>query len=88
MKIKSNYILQEVADEYVVVPIGEESNRIHGIIRLNHTGAFLWNVLTKDDLTQQEIVELLMNKYGIDDLSAQKDVSSFIGVLSSIGCIE
>ena len=42
MKIKDNYVLQTMADEYIVVPVGEEADRVHGIIKLNETGAFLW----------------------------------------------
>ena len=45
MKIKDNYVLQEVAKEYLVVPIAEEADRLQGIIRLNESGAFLWKYL-------------------------------------------
>jgi hypothetical protein len=40
MKIKSGYIMREVADNYVVVPTGQATVDFNGMITLNETGAF------------------------------------------------
>lgn len=88
MKIKKNFILQEVANEYLVVPIAEEADRLNGIIRLNETGAFLWNCLETGVNDTIEIEELLLQKYDIEQNRAHKDVSSFVERLSFLGCLE
>ena len=45
MKIKDNFILRKVADSYVVVPVGKLTLDFNGIINLNETGAFLFELL-------------------------------------------
>ena len=45
MKIKSGFMLYEVAGSYVVVPAGDEPLDFNGMVTLNETGAFLWKQL-------------------------------------------
>ena len=66
MKMKKNFVLQEVADEYIVVPVGEEADRTRGIIKLNATGASLWKQLTEKNVSQNELVNLILNEYHIE----------------------
>ena len=42
IKIKEGFLLRKVAGDHVVVPVGEAGKVFHGMIRLNDTGAFLW----------------------------------------------
>ena len=45
MKIKDGFIVNKVGSQHVVVPVGETSMERHCMVRLNGTGAFLWNQL-------------------------------------------
>jgi hypothetical protein len=56
MKIKKGFMLRKVAGENVVVAIGEASKSLNGMIKLNDTGAFVWNLL-KDGASKEDIVE-------------------------------
>ena len=47
MKIKDDFILRKVADSYVVVPVNSMTFDFNGIINLNETGAFLFELLQK-----------------------------------------
>lgn len=87
MRIKEEFVLQELIDEYIVVPVGDESDRLHGIIRLNDTGAFLWKLLSQNDKTEDALVDALVDEYLIDIDTAKKDVSDFICVVKEYGCI-
>ena len=87
MKIKEGFILRTVAKENVVVAVGKASVLLNGIIKLNNTGAFLWNML-KDDAEKEELIGKLQEKYGIDQATAQKDVEAFLMTLEKVGCIE
>ena len=87
MKIKDGFVLQELIDEYIVVPIGDEADRIHGVIRLNETGALLWNLLTQDDQTEDELVDAMIDKYSISQDMAKADVTDFINLIREYGCI-
>lgn len=82
MKIKSGYMLREVAGYSVVVPVGAEAQGFDGMISLNDTGAFLWSAL-ETDITQKELTERLASEYEIDYSVAEADVSEFTEKLKS-----
>lgn len=42
MRIKDGYIIKKLGIGYVVVTVGEASKDFNGLIRLNPSGAFLW----------------------------------------------
>ena len=48
MKIKKGFLMREVAGENVVIAVGEAAKSFKGMIRLNPSGAFLWQLLEKD----------------------------------------
>ena len=80
MKIKEGFMLRSVADNYVVVPVGKASIEFKGLINLNHVGAFIWKCL-ENDTTVNEVINKVVNEYGIDKELAEKDVNSFINKL-------
>lgn len=41
MKLNSEFILQEIGGDALLVPIGQAGERFHGLIRLNETAAFI-----------------------------------------------
>lgn len=80
MRVKSGYILREVAGNYLVVAVGEEAMDFNGLITTNETGAFLWNKLSSD-ISEQELVSAMLDEYDIDEETASADISSFISKL-------
>lgn len=87
MKIKEGFVLRTVAKENVVVAIGKASLLLNGIIKLNETGAFLWNIIN-EGTEEEELVIALQDKYGITEEQAKEGVENFLATLSSVGCIE
>lgn len=77
MKIKSGLILREVADNYIVVAVGERVKEFNGLINLNSTGAFLWKKL-ENGAEEEDLVKALLDEYEIDEQTARKDVSLFV----------
>ena len=88
MKIKKNYVLQEIADEYFVVPIAEEADRLHGVIRLNETGALLWNHLEKGIQSKKELETIIISEYNVAQVNLRTDIDLFLNQLEAIGCLE
>lgn len=80
MKIKEGFILREVAGSYIVVAIGEAVKTYNGLITLNETSAFLWNVLVKG-ATEDELVNALLSEYEVEKEDAVKGVKAFINKL-------
>lgn len=78
MKIKDGYILRKIADSFVAVAVGDNSDR--RLVRLNSTGAFLWELL-KAPTDAGELISALQKEYGIDSKTAAEAVDGFIAQL-------
>lgn len=87
MKIKEGYILREVAGSHVVLPLGEATIDFNGMASLNDTGLFLFQKM-QEDVTEDELVKALLDRYDIDEESARKDVENFVNKIKGAGIIE
>lgn len=80
MKIKEGFVLRQIADQWMVVPIGGMAEKIHGLIALNETAADIWKIL-EDDHTADEVVDILMFSYDYDKDEIKDNVLEFIRTL-------
>ena len=87
MRIKENYVMREVAGEYVVVPLYEEADVLHGVIKLTETGAFLWNLLAADQ-TEETLLKAILDEYNVGTEKAAQDIKAYLSSLKEIGCLE
>ena len=55
MKLKYNFVTNEVADKIVAVPVGDDLEKFNGFVKMNDVGAYIFNML-KNDVTEDEIV--------------------------------
>jgi len=89
MRIKNGFMLREISDTFIVVPVGERSIDFNGMITLNESGAFLWKQLSSGkDVQKEELVEALINEYDIDVETATADIDEFLETLNASGIIE
>ena len=87
MKVKENFMLRKVADSYVVVPVGRQTLDFNGIINLNETGAFLFELLQKG-ASRDGLVEKLLGEYEVERDRAQADVDKFIQSVKDADVLE
>lgn len=87
MKIKDGYLIREIAGAYVVVPAGEQAAEFNGLMTLNETAAFIWNILI-DGADEDKIVNALLDEYDIDEITARNDVKKVIELLNSYNVFE
>jgi len=87
MKIKSDYLLREVAGNYVIVGVGAKSIDFNGIININETGAFIWKQL-ENDTNAEAVANAIAEEYNVDADVALKDVTAFIEKLKGAELIE
>lgn len=80
MKIKTGYVLREVGNQCIVVPVGETAVTFNGIITLNKTGKYLWELL-QEDVTVDDLVNGMLSKYDVTKEVATKDILEFLEVL-------
>ena len=60
MRIKSEFILREVAGESILIPTGEAAKRLSGLIALNESARFLYEKL-KTERTEEELVRAMLD---------------------------
>lgn len=80
MKIKEGYLLRTLGDTHVVVPVGQASIDLRGMISLNATGAFLWEALQSEQ-TEESLTALLLDTYDVEESRAAADVARFVQLL-------
>ena len=87
MKISENYILREIAGEYIVVPTGSAAMDFKGLITLNDTGVFLWKLLQEDDQTEEGLLDALCEEYEAVREEAKADIEEFLQRIRSEGML-
>lgn len=88
MQIKSDFTIQKVGNSYVAVAVGKTSKTFHSMIKLNETGAFLWNKLAERDMTEEELIEALLGEYDVDRETAERDVHTIVENLAAHGILQ
>ena len=84
MRIKTGFVLREVAGQIMVIATGEASKDFHGIIKLNATGKEIWQGLT-DDLSKEQIIEKIVAQYEVEVEKATEDVEAMIKQMTEAG---
>lgn len=87
MKRKDGYMMREVADNWVVVATGEESKNFNGIVKMNETSAFLFQMLEKEQ-TKEEMIHALTESYEVGEEKAAEDVDQFCRTLLDAGILK
>ncbi|MFW5794488.1 MAG: PqqD family protein [Bacillota bacterium] len=78
MKIKQEYVVKSIGEDIVVVPIKNEAVKFNGIITLNKTGKFIFELLQRENLTKEELLKRVLDKYDVNESQAKKDIDAFI----------
>ena len=86
MKRNPNFLQQDVAGAKVVVPIGEAVISFPGMITINGTGEYLWELLETEQ-TVDTLVAALLERYEVGREQAKADVESFLEKLQSTGAV-
>lgn len=80
MKIKEGFLLRQVGDNHIVVPVGTQMVDFRCIITLNETGAFIWKQL-QNPCTKEDIVSALLAEYDVSAELAAADVDVYLTAL-------
>lgn len=87
MKIKRGFTVRNIAGSNIVVPVGNAGKIFNGMITLNESGTFFWNIFLKDT-TVDEAVEKITAEYDVSKEKAKADVEKFIALLDENNLIE
>ena len=88
MKIKNGFVARDIAGQCVVMALGDASKIFNGIIKLNESGKFIWDMLVLEK-TAEEIVDALVEEFdGVSREVAAVDVNDFIEKLMGANILE
>lgn len=87
MKIKKDFMLRTVGGQQMVVPLGETSKKLHGVIHLNEVGAFLWKLLERD-CTEEGLISAVVSEYDVSAEVARTDIEAFLNSLREASILE
>lgn len=80
MKIKEGFIIKKLGIGYIVVTVGDASKDFNGVIRLNETGAFLWQSIQDGADSREKLIQAMLDRYeDLNQETAEKDLDEFIG---------
>ena len=86
MKIVSGLILRELAGETIAVPTGEAAVQLSGLISLNASGKFLFELLQRD-MSEDQLVDAFLQAYEIDEETARADIREYVAQFRDSGLI-
>lgn len=87
MKLKPDFVLRQIAENWVVIPVGEQMLNKPGILTTNQSGAFLWKLL-EQDVTPEQLLKAMLSEYDVSPEIARQDINEFLEKLRDAGCIE
>ena len=67
MKAKKGFNIRNICGHNIIVAEGKENMDFSNIISMNESSALLWNAIQDKDFTVDDLAELLMDNYQIDD---------------------
>jgi len=78
--------MRQVAGRYVLAPVGEMVKTFSGMITMNATGKFLWDLMEQDQ-TVDSLAQALADNYEVDVEKAKEDVVKFLEPLKPVGAV-
>lgn len=88
MRIKEGFVLRDIMGEAIVVGEGFDQINFNQMIKLNESAALLWRSIEGREFTQQELADLLMGHYEVDQATALADVTRLCEAWEKSGIIE
>lgn len=88
MKLKYDFVVNEVAEQYVAVAVGAGLEEFNGFIKMNDVGADIFELL-KNDITLDEIIAQMLKKYpDATEEEARETITQFTDKLIAQGVVE
>ncbi len=79
MRIKEGFVMKKLGSGFVVVTVGQASKAFNGVIRMNETGAFLWQSIAEGTGSREQLVSAMMARYDdLDETTASQDLDKFL----------
>ena len=76
MKASNQFILRTIADEHLLIPVGESAISVKGLIALSESGVLLYKKLM-DGCSREDLITVLTSEYEVSEDEAAQDLSDW-----------
>lgn len=88
MKLNENFLIHQTDNGEILIPVGEETKRFHGVVKLNETAAAIVHLLEENDLSMDDLLNRFYEEYPDNNKEEIKEgVTSFVNKLKEINAI-
>lgn len=81
------FVLKAVGHKNILVPRGDQVSKTNGLVVINSTAAFVWNLL-EEPKTNNNIVREVSRYFSIDRNVIQEDINFFLNEMKTIGALK
>ena len=87
MRVEKEFVLREIAGDYIIIPTGKTVIDFNGLITVNEVGAFLWNML-QEEVSLDELLQGVLKEYEVEAEVAREDIIEFLDNLRDGGILK
>lgn len=81
MKLKYNFIVNEVAGEYVAVAVGDDLNKFGGFIKMNDVATYIFKMLMSETDEDTIVAAMVKDFPDTSETEIRETVIEFVGKL-------
>ena len=87
MKVQKEFVLREIAGDYVIIPTGKTVLSFNGLSTVNEVGADLRKML-QSEVTFDDLLHGILESYDVDEETAREDIQEFLDTLIEGGVLD
>ena len=88
MKIKEGFVLRTICQEHIVTGEGLAQVNFNKNISLNESAAWLWEQVSGNDFSEEDLARLLLDRYDVAPEVASADAGRLVKSWQDAGLIE
>ena len=88
MRLNDDFLIHNTGNGEMLIPVGEETKKFHGVVKLNGTGSEIVHLLEEEDLSMDALLNHFYEAYPEEDQNVIKEsVTQFMNKLREINAI-
>ena len=87
MKLSGTFVVRQVVDEILAIPVGSTALHISGMISLNEVSRVIWSCL-EQGAQPQDMVATVTGFFDVSPEEASRDIDTFLSKLRELNLLE
>lgn len=86
MRVSNLFISRKIADEHLLIPVGEAAMTVKGLIAMSESGSLLYEKL-KTGCTRADLIAALTAEYDVTQAVAERDTDAFLNQMRQLNIL-